>query len=145
MIKTVKQTKYIASDGTEFIGYTNKKDAEKYEKQLQQRIKDYNKESSMLRIINTPASLQIFKEYSPLALANPMNTQLLEDYYEDCSQLVSDIFREAECPDDLTNIQEVIDMVCYIIDSFGGISVINELYNKFNRNLQGVMKKKKKP
>lgn len=137
-IKTLKITKYVTSDGKEFVGYKNKPAAEQHEKFLQNRLEEFSHEFKILDIINIPQTKKILDEYNVIDVSFDYKAtaenevSLHDDFYDDIRELMMNVlFKDAECADDVGSLHEFVEMICRVIDDFGGIGVINQLYNTY--------------
>ena len=127
-MKTVKITKYVTSDGKEFIGSASKGIAQDHEKFLQSNFKDYDHELNIAKILGEEV---IFSDWE---LKEIMDGSM--DIESDFHELMDRLFASALCSTDIETFREMADMIRNVIDDLGGITVVRNLYGYANKNLK---------
>lgn len=131
-IKANKITQYTTSDGKVFLGVINKEEAEDHEKRIQKELKNYRYVKQVLDIIGLEEKMQGLTE-------NDILLTFQEDYDPDKSCLptlddimessIDHLLNNSQCASDLVDFEDLLDMICDVIDDFGGIHAIFALYD----------------
>ena len=127
-IKTVKVTKYITSDGTEFIGASKKKNAEQHEILIAKKRKRTGFNIALAKILK-----DAFTDSENVILEKSLEAILKNDIYqnfiaEEMGSAIDRLFFKSTCPENLDDLVEAVTMIENIIDDFGGLSMIETLY-----------------
>lgn len=131
-IKANKITQYTTSDGKVFLGTINKSTAEDHEKKIQVQLKEFKYVKNILEITGLEEKLEGLTEKDILETFH-------EDYDEDESKFptlddviegtIEHLLNNSMCADDLNDFEDLLDMICDVIDDFGGIHAIFALYD----------------
>jgi hypothetical protein len=139
-MKTVKITKYICSDGKEFIGGINKNMAKAHERMVQNSKLKFDFEHTIAKIVNARTFLSGVEDFDNEKKSGDHNHETIWEafnagYYDyDVGSSIDELFENYTCPDDLAYFTDMAEMVVMIIDNFGGIDAITELYRFMKEN-----------
>ena len=135
--------KDLFPDGKEFIGSKNKPEANRHEYKLQSTLKHINGEFELLNQINIPQTSEMLREYNAteIVFQDPemakVDGDIEEDFFQDIRDLIRNVlFQDTPCPDDMSDLQEAVETICDVIDNFGGLPVINEIYIQRSRKMR---------
>ena len=125
-LKKIKITKYITSDGKEFVGGERRKDAADHEKFIQNRLKEHQDELKIAKILGEE---DLFSEWEAHEI---MNGEM--DVEADFNDVMNRLFKFALCANDIENFREMAAMLRNVIDDLGGFPVIKKLYEYARQN-----------
>jgi hypothetical protein len=118
-LKITKLTKYICSDGKEFIGGKNRKYALEHEKRLTDIHTFYNREKAIAKILERE---DLFEEISLEMFRDGDDMNEIAEY-------INETLDPAICPGDIDDLTEMSEMIYEIIQNFGGLKIVENLYN----------------
>lgn len=132
-LKKYKVVVYKTSDGTKFIGGETKADAKDHEKEIQSFLKEFRLTEFVFQTCGIEDQLTEIDESSILTYFYKMAEddtdngirERLDDIVEEA---IAELLQSAQCPSDLSDVEDMLDMICAIIDDLGGIDSVVELY-----------------
>jgi hypothetical protein len=131
-VKITQVKKYVCSDGTEFIGGENRSKALAHERKIANSRIKLAFEKKIAEIVGANCFLEAVDSFDNSDFKDSYKS-LVEAYQDNFfdSELEEDIERLFDgytCPDDLMSFNDMADMIVLIVNNFGGIRVIEELY-----------------
>lgn len=139
-IKTIKPTKYVCSDGTEYIGGQNKSHAIAHENLLNNKKMKFDFEHTIAEIVNAHNFLSAIEDFEKeKEEGDHLYTSVFEafdqGYYDDdFGDYISALFKEYTCPDDIFSFTDMAEIFVMIVDRFGGLEAAKKLYRFMKEN-----------
>lgn len=125
---------YKTSDGRKFIGGESKQAANNHEKEIQDFLKEFRNTQRVFEICGYEEQLgeidedKILEHFSEMTQDDSDNG--IRDLFEDIVECEMDkMLQSTQCASELQDIDEMLDMICYVIDDLGGIESVVGLYN----------------
>jgi hypothetical protein len=132
-LKKTKITKYTTSDGKVFLGGDSKQKAQHHEEDLQKFLTDYRYMKRVADIVGMEDKLEGITEKGLMDEYNdPNSTSFQLDEISD--QMTDELLKNSYCATDCQDLEDLVDMVCGVIDDFGGIVAITLLYRMYKEN-----------
>ncbi len=134
-LKKTNIVKYTTSDGRVFLGGDSKQKAQHHEEDLQRYLHDYRYIKRVADIVGMDDKLKdltekgLLEEYNNCNGADP-NQSL--DAIND--EMIDELLNHAQGGCDCSDVEDMVGMICDIIDDFGGIVPVTLLYNMNKEN-----------
>lgn len=134
-LKKTKIIKYTTSDGKVFVGGDNKQKANNHEDQLQKYLNEYRYIKKVAHIIGIDDKLKGVTEKKLMEVYDDpdgMDPELDMDTIS--NEIIDELFENAYCGRDCQDLEDMVDMVCGVIDDFGGIKSVSKLYDMHKKD-----------
>ena len=119
-MKTVKITKYVTSDGKEFIGSKSKPRASEHERYLKNNLADHNHNLNLAKIMDEEKIYDGWEDEDVLS----DNVDIEQEF----GDLADTLFADAVCSNELQDFKDMSIMIRDVVDAFGGIKIIEKLH-----------------